>query len=221
MVIRFRKAPILLAVALSAPTWAAAAESAPAVTKVEPARAARGGSTALKVTGKNFAPGAKVAFANPGIRVLSTTFKKSSELSVAIQVSPNAPTGATSLFVVNPDEGEVETAFEVTEAARAAKAVQFDVLNLGDVAGILAAPGKASGTIAYTAGRLVYTEAGRQVFAVPSSDVREIAPNMILGLNTGSFHVILRSGQTYNFVAPSLRPSDSQAIVEALVRALH
>src|SRR2546422_6713102 len=41
----------------------------------------------LKIKGKNFAPGAKVSFSNPGIRVLETTVQKSTELAARIQRS--------------------------------------------------------------------------------------------------------------------------------------
>ena len=83
------------------------------VTKVDPPQAAAGSNQSVKVTGKNFKEGAKVAFANPGIRVLSTEFKKSTQLIAHIEIAPNAPAGKTSLFVINPDGSEVEVAFEV------------------------------------------------------------------------------------------------------------
>ena len=83
------------------------------VTKVDPPQAAAGSNQSVKVTGKHFKEGAKVAFANPGIRVLSTEFKKSTQLIAHIEIAPNAPAGKTSLFVINPDGSEVEVAFEV------------------------------------------------------------------------------------------------------------
>jgi cellobiose-specific phosphotransferase system component IIA len=39
-------------------------------------------------------------------------------------------------------------------------------------------------------------------------------------VNTGTFHIILNSGQAHNFIAASLRPADSQSIIDALRKAL-
>lgn len=85
----------------------------PVVTKVDPPQAAAGSNQSVKVTGKNFKKGAKIAFANPGIRVLATEFKKPTQLVAQIELAPNAPAGKTSLFVINPDGSEVEAGFEV------------------------------------------------------------------------------------------------------------
>ena len=96
-----------------------ASANGPVVTKVDPPRVAAGSKQSVKVTGKNFKEGAKIAFANPGIRVLSTEFKKSTQLIAQIEIAPNAPAGKTSLFVINPDGSEVEVAFEVGAASAA------------------------------------------------------------------------------------------------------
>ena len=69
-------------------------------------------------------------------------------------------------------------------------------------------------------GNLQLEEAGKQVFRVSAADVKEIEVNTLLSVFTGAFHVTLRFGRTYNFVATSLRPADSQAMVDALKRAL-
>ncbi|HEX5411822.1 MAG TPA: hypothetical protein VFZ27_08155 [Terriglobia bacterium] len=90
-----------------------ASASGLAVTKVDPSQAAAGSKQSVKVTGKNFKEGAKIAFSNPGIRVLATEFKKSTQLIAQIEIAPNAPAGKTSLFVINADGSEVEVAFEV------------------------------------------------------------------------------------------------------------
>ncbi|HET9177583.1 MAG TPA: hypothetical protein VFQ24_04415 [Terriglobia bacterium] len=90
-----------------------ASANGPVVTKVDPSRAAAGSTQSVKVTGKNFKEGAKVAFANPGIRVMATEFKKSTQLVAQIELAPNAPAGKTSLFIINPDGSEVEVGFEV------------------------------------------------------------------------------------------------------------
>ena len=74
--------------------------------------------------------------------------------------------------------------------------------------------------LALEGGKLRFEEAGKEVFAVAATDVKEVEVNILFGMNTGTFHVILSSGQTYNFVATSLRPADSQVMVDALKRAL-
>lgn len=209
-------------------------EIAPEVTAVIPPRAARGSQTKLKINGKRFAEGAKVSFSNRGIRVLETRVAKSSELTAEIQIASDAPTGETSLFVVNPDDTEVEARFEVTEAAGAAagtiaagsgKNVQapqsFQVFNLGEGISILQNPAKSKGTLTLAAGKLKYVEEEKEVFSVPLAEIKEIAENSVFGVNTGTFHITLSSGKTYNFIAASLRPPDTQAMVDSLRRAIH
>ena len=68
-------------------------------------------------------------------------------------------------------------------------------------------------------GKLKYLEAGKEVFSAAAADIKEIGLNTFLGVNTGTFHIILNSGKTFNFIAASLRPADSQSIVDALERA--
>jgi len=86
----------------------------PQVLTVEPPSASPGFDMDLKITGKNFAQGAKVSFANPGIRVMETNAPSSTELTVHIKVARDATPGRASLFVFNPDDSEVEVPFEVT-----------------------------------------------------------------------------------------------------------
>ncbi len=210
----------------------------PEVTGVDPARAVRGEVLSVKITGTHFVRGAKVAFSNPGILVKETDVTKSTALTAQIQVAPDAPTGRTGLFVVNPDDREAEAAFEVLEGNpatppsqkptnapatdRAASATQrFEVFNLGEGISILQNLDKHKGTLALAAGKLKYEEGGKEVFSVGTGDIKEVEMNIILGVNTGTFHVILNSAKTLNFVAASLRPADSQAIVDSLRRALH
>ena len=207
----------------------------PQVTAVDPARVAPGSQATLKVTGKNFAKSAKVSFSNPGIRVLETNVSQSTELTSRIQVAADAPTGRTSLFVVNPGDREVEAPFEVaggtptTPAAPAkgttettpAAATSFEVYNLGDVVNILQHPNKPKGTLSVAGGKLSYSEGGKEVFSTALGHIKEINVNTLFGMNTGTFHLILNSGKTYNFVAASLRPQDTQAIIDSLRRALN
>jgi hypothetical protein len=214
------------------------APGTPEVVAIDPARAARGSQLSVKVTGKNFSNGAKVSFSNPGIRVLGINPGKSTELVAKIQVAEDAPVGKTSLFVVNSDDSETEAAFEVTEAGggtsagtgstagsatrgRASAPQRFGVTNVGDTIGILQNPSKQSGSLILAVGKLSYEEAGKEVFSAPLGDIKEIEVNLILGVNTGTFHVILNSGKSFNFMAASLRPVDSQAIVDSIHGALH
>jgi hypothetical protein len=200
----------------------------PEVASVDPPGAAPKSEASLKITGKNFAQGAKVSFSNPGIRVLETTVSTATELTVRIKVAADAPRGKTSLYVVNPDDSEAEAFFEVTKGTKAAAVsepassagVRFDVYNLGDVASVFQTHGKIKGTLVLTGQKLTYEEAGKEVFSAPLSDIKEVGANVILGLHTGTFHINLTSGKTYNFVAASLRPADSQAIVDSLRKAI-
>jgi hypothetical protein len=220
---------------------------APEVSSVEPASAGRGSSLKLKITGKNLAPGARVSFSNPGIRVLDTSRSKENELTTSIRIAPDAPTGTTGLYVVNPDDTEVEAKFSVTEEAAvnqgeaqassapeqsagasdkpvssgssssAKKGKRFEVYSLGKVGAILKSPGNApKGVLEISGQKLTYAEEDKTVFSVRRSEVREIEPNVLLGVNTGTFHVILSSGKTYNFLAGSFRPADGQSIVNSL-----
>jgi IPT/TIG domain len=211
----------------ASPTW-------PVVTKLDPSQASPGSKQSVKVNGKNFKEGAKVAFSNPGIRVLGTEFKKSTELITQIEVAPNAPGGKTNLFVINPDDTEVEAAFEVggessTKSGTAAEKTstspgtttqQFSVYNLGDATSIFQDPGKAKGELGIKGGNLEYEQDGKVIFTAKPEEIQEIAPNVFFGLNTGTFHIILTSGKTYNFVSSSLAPADTNSIIEKLRSAL-
>ncbi|MCL5006347.1 MAG: hypothetical protein M1404_07405 [Acidobacteria bacterium] len=208
---------------------------APEISAIDPAHVSPGSKVNIKVTGKRFAKGAKVAFGNPGIRVLGTEFKKSTRLVAQIEVAPDAPTGETSLFVVNPDESEVEAGFEVsagsssksksndqtaaTGATTPAATQRFSVINLGDAISIFQNPNKPKGELILSGGKLTYQEGGKDVFVAGRGDIREIAPNLLFSINTGTFHIILNSGKTYNFVAASLMPSETASIVTALQHA--
>jgi len=208
--------------------------NAPVVSKVDPANVAPGSKQTVKVTGKNFKEGAKIAFSNPGIRVLGTEFKKTTQLVAQIEVAPNAPSGKTSLFVVNPDDSEAEAGFEVaggnsTQAGTAkdnasspanVPTQQWSVYNLGDATSILQNPGKAQGQLVVKGGKLEYEQDGKAVFTVKPGDIQEIAPNVFFGVNTGTFHIILNSGKRYNFVPSSLAPADTNSIIESLRSAL-
>lgn len=226
--------------------------SIPEVTSVDPPHAGKGSQLEVKIRGKNFVNGAKVAFSNPGIRVLETQVANDSELTARIQIADDAATGSSGLFVVNPDDNEAEAAFVVTDEAPttagpaasapgttapaapapasapaakvgekdSAESARFEVISLADVAGILQKGSRPQGTLTITASKLRYEESGKEVFAVATADIKEVAANTFLGVNTGTFHVILNSGQAYNFIASSLRPADSQSIIDALRKVM-
>ncbi len=234
----------------------AVGQRAPEVSGVEPASAGRGSLMKLKVKGKNFAPGSRISFSNPGIRVLEITHRKASELIARIQIAPDAPVGNTSIYVANPDDTEVESQFSVTEegaitdgqtpaapggdnkpesskpesgskpassgsgspgSAGSTTGQHFEVYSLGKVGAILKSPGNAAkGTLALAGGKLTYTDEDKRVFSARRSEIREVEPNVLLGVNTGTFHVILNSGKTYNFIAGSFRPADAESIVNSL-----
>jgi hypothetical protein len=198
----------------------------PSISIVRPAQAAPGQQLKIKVLGKNFAKGARVAFSNPGILVDATQFVKTRELSASVHVATNAAAGSGSLFVVNPDGTEAEVPFAVYASlsanrgtAKSAISERFNVLNLGDAVSFLQSGGKKSGVLIVSGNKLEYDEGTKKVFTATASQVQEIAPNQFFGINTGTFHIILTSGKTYNFIASSLTPSATQTIVDSLQKA--
>lgn len=220
-----------------------ATANAPEVKSVEPSKVGPGSQTTLKIKGKGFVEGATVSFSNPGIQVLGMHFQKSSELSVDIRVASDAATGSTSLFVVNPDDSEVECAFEIggaavtteitttsttkeptttskTKTQSDANEQKFDVYNVGEAGTIFRNPTQAKGTLILAGGKLRYEESGKEIFSAQAVEIQEIATNVIFGINTGTFHVILKPSKTYNFASATLRPADTQSIVDSLRRAL-
>ena len=204
----------------------------PEVTSVEPQHASPGSELTLKIKGKNFATGAIVAFSNPGIRVLETRVGSDKEITVNMKLSEDAPAGPTGLFVVNPDDSETEFPFTVSKEASepaadhqaspatsqpaADKALSFDVLNLGEGIDIFQSANKPKGTLSVVGGKIKYEEAGKEIFSAAPAEITDVSMNVILGMNTGTFHLALKSGKAFNFVPASLRPADTSSIVEAL-----
>jgi hypothetical protein len=80
--------------------------SSPTVTSANPGSRAQGsGAQTVTITGSHFASGASTTFSGTGVSVNSTTFKSSTELTVAITVASGATTGARNVTVTNPDAG--------------------------------------------------------------------------------------------------------------------
>jgi hypothetical protein len=77
----------------------------PTVEATSPNSCDRGGTENVTISGANFVSGAAVAFSGTGIKVNSTTFESSTELTVNITVEAGAATGARSVTVTNPDAG--------------------------------------------------------------------------------------------------------------------
>ena len=96
----------------------------------------------------------------------------------------------------------------------------FEVYNLGDGVNILQSADKPRGTLSVEGGKLIYQEAGKTVFSVGRAEITEIDANSLLGYNTGTCHVILKSGKTYNFAPASLSVADGQKMLEGIKHAL-
>jgi Quinohemoprotein amine dehydrogenase, alpha subunit domain III len=210
-------------------------KSDPTVTSVDPPSVSPGAQAMIKIKGKNFAQGVKASFSNSGIQVKSTTFTNPQEISVDIHVATDAATGQGSVFVTNPDYSQAEAAFAVsggtatptvtdhtTTGTTTAQTSEhkYDVYNLGEAVSILQSSGKTKGVLSVTSGKLKYEENGQALFTAEASDVKEIGMNVMFGVNTGTFHVILSSGKTYNFIPGSLSLQEGQKIVDALRSAL-
>ena len=215
-----------------APT-AQAAPPGPEVTTIEPPSASPGFDTDLKITGKNFVQGAKVSFANPGIRVMSVTSPSNTELDVRIKVARDAALGVASLYVINPDDSEVEASFEVTGKTApplsappspgspatplSADTQRYDAFHLGNPAEIFQVHGKVKGALVVSSQTIAYEEDGKTLVSISLSDIKEIKTS---SLAPNTFHITLTSGSTYHFAPGSLRPSDARSLVDSLRKAL-
>jgi ribosomal 50S subunit-recycling heat shock protein len=84
----------------------ATAISSPTVAAASPASRGQGaGAQTVTITGSHFASGASATFSGSGVAVNSTTFKSSTELTVAVTVATNASVGSRNVTVTNPDAG--------------------------------------------------------------------------------------------------------------------
>jgi hypothetical protein len=206
----------------------------PEVTTVEPAQVSAGLNVDMKISGKNFVSGAKVSFANPDIRVLGTVFNSSSQITVHIKVALDATPGVASLFVVNPDDREVEAPFEVTpkvgakhsavpvpatppvpaapSTPSAPATLRFDAFHLGSPAEVVENR-RLKGSLSATTETIEYQEAGKTLIQIPVHEVREIKVSAVA---TATFHITLTSGKTYHFAPGSLRPADARNMVASL-----
>jgi hypothetical protein len=221
---------------------APAAPPGPEVTTVTPHQVGPGNDVDVKVTGKNFATGTKVSFANPGIRVLGVTTTSGTEIVAHIRVAHDATAGATSLYVINPDDREVEVPFEVAgkgavtpapptmpttpsgppsppapDATISNVTQRFEAFHLGSPADVFKTHGKVKGELVVSSGTLLYREGNATLVNMSLSEIREIKVSAIA---TATFHITMNSGETYHFAPGSLRPSDARNMVDALRKAL-
>jgi hypothetical protein len=187
----------------------------------------------LKITGKNFGQGAKVSFANPGIRVIGVTSPSSTELTVHIKVAADATPGVASLYVINPDDSEVETLFEVAAKGTvtpptppspglpatppSSDTQRYDAFHLGNPAEAIKVHGKVKGSLVVSSGTIQYQEAGQTLINISMSDIKEIKTSSVV---PDTFHITLASGKTYHFAPGSLRASDARDLVDSLRKAM-
>ncbi len=212
---------------------APAAPPGPEVTTVAPPRVGPGFDVDLKITGKNFVQGTKASFANPGIRVMGVTSPSSTELTVHIKVAGDAAPGVASIFVINPDDSEVEAPFEVTGKGAATPSTppspaspptpgstetqRYDAFHLGNPAEIFQVHGKVKGSLVVSSGTIKYEEDGKTLINISLSEIKEIKTSSIA---TATFHITLNSGKTFHFAPGSLRPSDARNLVDSLRKDL-
>jgi hypothetical protein len=212
---------------------APAAPPGPEVTTVAPPRVGPGFDVDLKITGKNFAQGAKVSFANPAIRVIGVTSPSNTELTVHIKVAGDATPGVTSLFVINPDDSEVEAPFEVAAKGTVTPPAppvpgspatpstsdtqRYDAFHLGSPAEAIKVHGKVKGSLVVSSGTIQYQEDGQTLINISISEIKEIKTSSVV---PDTFHITLTSGKTYHFAPGSLRASDARDLVDSLRKVL-
>jgi hypothetical protein len=133
------------------------------------------------------------------------------------EVTPKPPERPTPPTPIAKPKPPVAT----TPPQKSSSAEQrFEVYNLGEGMNILQSADKPRGTLNVGGGKLRYQEAGKSVFAVGRGEITEIDANTVLGYDTGTFHVILKSGKTYNFAPASLSVADGQKMLESIKHAL-
>jgi hypothetical protein len=134
---------------------------------------------------------------------------------------PRAVPAPTPARVSTPEITPKPPAPPVPSTPKPSSAEQhFEVYNLGDAMNILQSADKPRGTLSADAGKLKYQEAGKTVFSASRAEITEIDANTVLGYDTGTFHVILKSGKTYNFAPASLNVADGQKMRESIKHAL-
>jgi hypothetical protein len=211
----------------------AAALPGPEVTTVTPSKLGQGFDIDLKVNGKNFVAGTKVSFANEGIRLLGISSFSTTQITVHIKVAGDAPLGKTSLFVINPDDNEVEAPLEVVlkgtftpppsapvapgsvPTADPSYTQRFDAFHLGNPTEIFHVHGKVKGSLILSSDTVKYEEDKKTLVNISLSEIKEVKTAGI-----GGFNIKLNSGKTIHFAAASLKGSDARTIVDAIQKAM-
>ena len=218
-------------------------DATPEVWQVKPNQAPAGSEVTFQVEGRNFAEGVRAESENADkVKITSLRRVSSSKLEVKVAISGQAPAGDAGFYVRNPQgHGSGYGGFGITPAqapppapGKPAKTTvpaatevsggavsKYEVFNLGEGVSILQNPNKPKGVLSVVGGKLRYEEAGKEVFSLAPSEIKEIDANSVLGYSTGTLHVILNSGPTYNFAPASLSMSDGQKMLDSLKRALH
>jgi hypothetical protein len=135
------------------------------------------------------------------------------------------------MFIVNPDDNEVEAAFEVTKKGSVAPGApgapgappapdssytqRFDAFHLGNPTEIFHVHGKVKGALVISGGTIKYQEDGQTLVNISASEISEAKTAGI-----GGFNIKLKSGKTVHFAAGSLKGSDAKIIVEAIHKAM-
>jgi hypothetical protein len=101
----------------------------------------------------------------------------------------------------------------------AAADLRFDVIYIN--AANLLTPSKIKGVLTWSQGELRLEENGEEIFKVPSTDIKGIDMNTVLGVSAGSFHILLSNGKQYDFWAASLKPADTKSMADSLKSAVH
>ena len=186
----------------------------------------------MKVTGKNFVEGTKVSFASEGIHEVGVSSYSATEITVHIRVAGDAVPGKTSLFVINPDDNEAESAIEIAlkgtfppptpPPGPASPATvdpnltqRFDAFHLGNPTEIFHVHGKVKGSLVIASGTVQYVEDNQTLVNISLSAIKEVKTAMM-----GQFEIKLDSGKTVHFAAASLKGSDAKTIVDAIEKAM-
>ena len=215
-------------------------DATPEVWQVKPNQTPAGSEVTFQVEGRNFAEGVRAeSESTEKVKITSVRRINDSKLEVKAAINAQAPAGDAGFYVRNPQgHGSGYGGFGITAAQAPAKpaakttvpattqetggaATKFEVFNLGEGINLLQNPNKSKGVLSVAGGKLKYEEGGKEVFSLAPSEIKEIDANSILGYNTGTIHVILNSGPTYNFAPASLSMTDGPKMLDGLKRALH
>lgn len=131
------------------------------------------------------------------------------------EITPKPPAPPVAPAAAAKPKGPSATTPRTAMAER-----RFDVYNLGDGVNILQSANKPKGTLSVSGGKLKYQEAGNTVFSGGREEIKEIDANSVLGYSTGTFHIILKSGQTYNFAPASLMIADGDKMLNEIKHAM-